>query len=215
MKLATFTEEIKALNWRAVDTWPMHIRKIAILVVGFVAWLLLFVLFNLHQYSALSTAKQMEDTLKQNLANQIPLVLTQKKEQLQLAQIKQMIQQKSDQLADAAQLSVALDEITKAATDNQSNLLLLKPNDAVKDDIYMKIPIDIDLAGTYANIASFLNQLAHLPYYLYYSSMALAPPDHSKKNTTETLAPDALRLQMTIDLYYLAPTPTSSGANGA
>lgn len=198
--------ELKALDWRNIPSWPRRIRSTVLVMIAVVAWLLSFLLIDLGQYTSLSAARQTENELKQNLATAIPSIVTQKQEKLQLLQIQRLIQQQNRGLANLDQLGTVLDDITQATTDNRLDLVLLKPNPAVPVEPYMKIPIEVTVNGDYVALARFLNQLAHLPYYLYPSQFKLSPQDSSKTTAASKFATGALNLQMFVDMYTMAPT---------
>lgn len=171
-----FSVDFKNIDWRNLDLWPQSLKNTAIAAAGSITFLLVFLLFNLSQYSALHTAHQQETTLKQSLQVEIPhqLLITAQRQQLQ--QLTHLITQYQHYLLQPEQLGTLLDDITHAAADNQLDLELLKPNAPLKTDFYTTVPIEVALNGDYQQIGLFLNQLAHLPYFVYPRDLELTLP---------------------------------------
>lgn len=197
--------DFKNIDRRNLDTWPQTIKNTVILASFVIAFLLVFLYFNMTSYSTLSAAEQQEGLLKQSLLIEIPKVMLLTSQQKQLAQLYLLIKQYNQYLPQAEQLGTLLDDISLAATHNQLNLLLLKPEDSKLTEFYATVPVQIALSGDYQQFGQFFNQLAHLPYFVYPRELTLALP---KSDIDNIPIPGSLSLQMTIDMYY--PRPKTS-----
>jgi type IV pilus assembly protein PilO len=65
-------------------------------------------------------------------------------------------------LVSASEMPIILDDLLKMASHNRLRLNLLDPQNELKDNLYNKTPVKIQLSGQFDEIASFLSQIANM-----------------------------------------------------
>jgi Tfp pilus assembly protein PilO len=177
-----------------IPLWPFKSRMIAIgvicaAVICFIYYFeLSFVLAKLH------SARSEETELKQGLEAAIK---KQAKLQANLASYKDVKAQydawQNKFITDDALLEL-LNDILKIGAKNKLIFNSFDPGDKIADGNYFKIPIIIKVAGDYSGFASFLSQVANLPWTVAIRKFTINRP-------TEQNSKSELNADLVLEIY--------------
>lgn len=190
------------LDIKNMYEWPLGVRW---LVFGLIFFLVLYMgyLLDISPYqNEIKNARQQEDDLK----HQLQLMYQNQKK---VTQDVQLLPKAKDTLADwqkhlltKDELPGMLDAILKLGADNQLKITTFDPSSEIKDGIYYKTPVSINMSGTYDQIAVFVSQLANMPKLVNIDAFTLtnnSQNDSSGDYESSSLNSDAI-LSGTLDI---------------
>lgn len=211
--------DFKNITLSDIPSWPKARKLLALAIVNGLLLLCSFLIIILPQYSALSSRKKQEIDLKQQLIMLIAQTSVEQREEAQLQALKKMIDEHNNHLAKPENLDNVMDDLNIAVTKNGLDLLDLKPESSQKEDYYTHVPITLKAQGDFFNIAQFLDQIAHMRYYLYISELQIKLPGSTSANLKEQQSntdSNNLLLDLTIDMYsFTPPTPEELAQSAA
>ena len=197
---------LQDFNINTIGDWPAIHRYIIAISSGLIIFILFFFFFIFPQYSQLSQDRSTENTLKQQLALLTEQVIIFNEKNQRLTAIKELLSLKSKQLPQQQHLGVTLESLNKFATQDELNLFLLKPEEAIQENDFIKIPIKISVLGNYTQLSTFIDQISRMQYYLYLNKMNVSLVNNDTENNSNNL--ETLKLEMLAEFYYLA-TPVN------
>jgi type IV pilus assembly protein PilO len=154
--------DITDLTFENIDRWPVPIKILVIAVI-----FLLIVAFgywfdNKQQLVVLDTAKQREQELKQTFRIKQQLAANYQAYKDQLAEIKQTFGTMLRQLPSTTEVPGLLEDISQAGIASGLTFRLFKPQPEVKHEFYTELPIQIQVVGTYHQLAEFVSKIVGL-----------------------------------------------------
>lgn len=169
-----------------VETWP-GIMKFAVVIillgVIFVAgWYAVIQEKNEQYESAIATVESLKKEYKEKAKQAVNLPAYRE----QIAELETLLEAQLRQLPNSNEVANLLDDISFIAQDNGLNLISIKWEPEVQQDIYTELPMSIFVTGTYEQLGSFSADMAALPRIVTIDNFTL---NHVKaeKPTAETM----------------------------
>lgn len=191
------------LKLRDIINLPKKAKLIIVLCIGMVAFLLIFIIFNMPQISKLSSAKRQEQELKMQLVGLFPQSVAINQQQKQIQELEVKIQEQNGMLPKPEEMRGILDKLTKMTAENQLNLVLLKPQANRQEDYYVAIPIAMEIEGSYSQLTKFITQLSTSDYVINIQSAEIKLPEVEKDKQSN----GALIMSLVVEVYYYSPRP--------
>ena len=168
------------------------IALIFIILLGIVAWFW-FISPENEKYGDLRAQVQsMKEQVrqKQMLAADLPAY------QVQIKEMKQRFQRFLQQLPDRAQIPSLLDDVTLAGRSRGLEFTLFQPLPEVNKNFYAKIPVKINVVGTYGDIGRFAAAVAAMPRIVTIDEINIVPAAGEANAAPLAKALAAQKLQM-------------------
>lgn len=190
---------------KKIYEWPLGARAL-ILASLLILILLLGYYLDIAPYRVtIYNSAQQEEDLKGQLKLMLDKQITMKNDIAQLLTVNALVLNWQQKILTKAELPGMLDEILKLGQTNNLKIIAFNPANEVKDGIYYKTPVSIDLSGTYDNIASFLSQLINMPKLVNIDAFTLNndnPKSASANGNSQQLnSDDILTAQLDIEIY--------------
>ena len=182
-------------NLKEIGTTSLATKSAVIVGVGLILCIIIFFFFTNPQYQRLTTARQQTFERQQQLSALEPKVAAQKQRTAEINALQDQVTHYGQALPKVNQLNTIVESLARLASNQQLNLILLKPKENQSEPFYTKVPIEIKVAGTYAHIAQFIDQMAHMDYYVYLNTL----------DVRQTTSLPSLTMGLTAELYYLTP----------
>jgi type IV pilus assembly protein PilO len=188
--------------------WPV-IGQVLILSVIFFSVLYLGYLWDLSNMTRkLNAARQEELDAKQQFQMLFKKEMNLEAELMQLPQIEKLFAQWQKKIIKPAELPELLNSILKIGTVNQLQFNLFNPGVKVAEKKYFKIPIKILITGNYNQIATFISQIANMPWLIRANNLILTKIDLSGlTKVTDAPAPldEKINAELTLEVYQFEP----------
>lgn len=195
-------EDFQNIDWNDFSVWPLFIKVIgvgiiavAILVGGF--WFI--IQDEIQDYK---TAQEDEQKLRKQFVAKKALAVNLPAYKQQMADMNQTFGSLLRQLPNSTEVPDLLVDITQAGLGRGLKFNLFKPGKERKKSFYAELPISIQVAGPYHQIAGFVSDVAALPRIVTINNITIRKAGKSKKN-------QQLRLTATAKTYrYLSSKET-------
>lgn len=209
--------DLKNLDFNDIANWPRKIKIWSVIIIAVLSFAIVFFLFCKPKINQININEQQEADLKMQLTVIVPQALQIAEDKKQLKIFEQLVLMHNHELPQAKDLADILQSISKLASFNQVDLLLLKPQANVQEDFYIKIPIQIKVSGTYVQLTQFINQIAKMNTDLMLEKVNIAPISSSNSTTTDqaNTPSNQLNMDITADLYYFSPKPVDNKPGAA
>lgn len=155
----------------------------------------------------IASGKQQEQDLKIQVEALIDDLADLNDEISQLPKLKEMLQTWQAKLVKPSELPDLLNEILKVGTNNQLQFDLFNPGAEVKEDLYYQVPIKTIVTGDYNQIASFLSQVANMPWIVVIDNFVINKGQnklYEKKIAEQPGYANRLTAEITLEVYHLA-----------
>lgn len=201
MSLKGELRRLRELDWRELDIkesggWPWSLQMLCCLLV------LGMTFFALHWYLALPKAEQLEQVrmeerdllaayrAKAAQAANLPVMRE------QMARLETRMGALREMLPTGAEVPSLIDNISETAIDNQLTIDFIRLRSTVQRDYYIEQPFDIQVQGSYHQIAAFLAGVADLSRIVTQHDFSLVPQEGDGQQ---------LRLSMLARTYSYRP----------
>ena len=156
---------------------PVHIR-IAILLGTLV---LVAAGFWWYSYTPileeLGTAREEIDSLKLQIAEKRGIAANLDKFEDEVQRLDVELNRALRELPDKREIDQLLDRISDKARDAGLEIRLFQPSGERVQEFYAEVPVDIEVRGTYHQLASFFDEVAHLSRVVNVVDFAMASPN--------------------------------------
>jgi len=142
--------------------WPLGLRVLVIVLISIVLFILGYVIDVAHYKVSIASSMQQESNLKEQLQLMVDKQLNVKSSIEELPTEKLLLSRWQQNILSKDELPGMLNEILKIAQNNHLKVIAFDPVSEVKDGMYFKTPISMDITGTYDQIATFISQLANM-----------------------------------------------------
>lgn len=188
-----------------IHEWPLPGRLI-IITLSAISIFVLGYLIDIAPYrNYIATSVQQEEDLKRQLQSLIESQVKIKNEIAQLPKLKAKLKDWQTHIVDKADLPVMLNEILRTAQDNHLKIINFDPGNETKDGVYHKTPLNIDVIGTYDQIAQYVSDLANMPKLVNVDTVIISdstPNQPSSDNTYNPLNSDEpLSAEIDVEIY--------------
>ncbi len=146
-----------------IETWNLPV-KIAACVLVFVV-IIVGSWFGIHedQNNELEALEQQETNLRNEFKSKVELAANLDAYKDQIAELESLLEAQLRQLPNSNEVANLLDDISFIAQDNGLNLISIKWEKEVEQEIYTELPMSIVVTGTYEQLGSFSADMASLP----------------------------------------------------
>lgn len=168
---------LRDIDVRAAGEWPAIGRYIAIGLVG------LFLLLGGYYFVVSKTLedldgrRQAEQQLRQQFVYKYRQAVNLDAYREQLKQLRESFEAMRRQLPDSNEIANLLVEITQAGLGRGLEFKLFQPGEAKPSGFYAELPINIEVTGTYHQLAEFASDVAAFPRIVTMHDLTLAPLD--------------------------------------
>jgi type IV pilus assembly protein PilO len=171
---------------KKIYEWPIGARALVLAFVSVMVLILGFIVDIWPYQSQFNNDKLQEVDLKNQLQLMINQQYVMKNDIAQLPTVKALLVNWQKNILTKNELPDILDEIIKIGQNNSLKIIAFNPATEVKDGIYYKTPVSIDMTGTYNQIANFISQLANMPKIINIDSFTLSNNQKNVASTDET-----------------------------
>jgi len=185
--------------------WPLGAKALVIAAIAILLFILGYVAdISSYKIQIVNSIKQEAD-LKEQLQLMLDRQITIKRNIAELPTLKILLANWQQKILSKNELPRILDEILKTGQANQLKIVSFNPANEIKDGIYYKTPVSVDLTGTYDQIATFISQLANMPKLVNIDAFALnrnSDQNTSAVDDSQPLNSDTmLTAQLDIEIY--------------
>lgn len=184
--------------------WPFGARALVLVFVSVLILLFGYVIDIVPYRTQIQASAAQEEDLKGQLQLMINQQVTMKNDIAQLPAVKALLLDWQKKILTKEELSGVLDEILKIGQDNNLKIISFNPTNEIKDGIYYKTPVSIDMTGTYNQIAIFISQLANMPKLINIDAFTITNDQNkSPSNDSAPLAAsdDLFTAELDIEIY--------------
>lgn len=110
----------------------------------------------------LVTAQEEIDTLKLQIAEKVGIAANLDKFEDEVSRLDKELERALRELPDKKEIDQLLDRISDKARDAGLEIQLFQPQGERIQDFYAEVPVELEVSGTYHELASFFDEIAHL-----------------------------------------------------
>jgi len=156
-------EDLQSVDWNDFSAWPLFIKAIGVGVISIVILVAGFWFIIQGEIQEYKTAQEEEQKLRKQFASKKALAVNLPAYIQQMADMKQTFGSLLRQLPNSTEVPDLLVDITQAGLGRGLKFNLFKPAKERKKGFYAELPINIQVAGPYHQIAGFVSDVAALP----------------------------------------------------
>ena len=178
--------QFQGLQGRHPGIWPVLPRFL--LLLGVVALLVAvgWFLYWSGQLETLDAGKANEEQLKSEYRTKVAEAVNLPELRKQKIQVEQYVGVLEKQLPSRAEMDALLRDINNSGVGRGAQLMLFKPGSVQVKQHYVELPIEVEVAGNYHDLASFSSDLANLPRIVTLNDISITRKP--KSNTLEMKA---------------------------
>ena len=167
--------------------WPAIPRYALCLVVVALAATAVWVLFVRDAMGELDTARQQEETLRQEYKTKVAKAVNLDALKQQLKEVQQYVALLERQLPSEAEMDALLSDISQAGYARGLQVNLFRPSQVVVQDYYAELPISIKGSGKFHDVANFAADVANLSRIVTLNNIAMSPAKDNDSGTGELM----------------------------
>ena len=151
------------LDVENIGQWPAVVKVVmAIILAGLVSFLCYLTLIK-DKIIQLDTVQAEEVTLKQEYASKYHIAANLELFQQQMAEAESIFANQLKSLPESHETPGLLDDITFIGTTSGLDFVKLNWQPEITKEIYIELPIDIEVVGQYHDFGNFVSKIAGLP----------------------------------------------------
>lgn len=189
--------------------WPISAKAVVIAVVCLIVFFMGYLWDIAPLKGQLVSKKQEEQDLKSQFEMVFAKQISIQNQVSQFPKLKDKLSEWQKKFVQPTGLPGLLNEILKIGESNQLQFDLFSPGQPVKEGDYFKVPIKVVIAGNYHLIASFLSQIANLPTMVVIGDFNITRVDAQPKPEDDHAVADLLKVELILNIYYLAEKAVS------
>ncbi|MDE0975901.1 MAG: type 4a pilus biogenesis protein PilO [Arenicellales bacterium] len=169
----SWSDELRLLDIQEPASWPAWFMVVMSLLISI---LLLFGGWHFliqDQQRVLDLEQSREIELRRTFSSKKGMVVNLPAYQKQMSQIEDMLAVMVRQLPDSTEVPSLLVDITEGGTRRGLNFLVFDPQQEELGDFYAILPIRMEVAGSYHQLAGFISDLAQMPRIVTVGDMAI------------------------------------------
>ncbi|MDQ3267171.1 MAG: type 4a pilus biogenesis protein PilO [Pseudomonadota bacterium] len=168
-------EDLKNINPKDPGGWPLLVKFSAFGAI-FVTVLLLGAVFDWKdRWETLSTAKQIETTLKTDFKTKKAIAINLDVINKKLTEVRQSFDALLKQLPSKSEMDALLTDINQAGLGRGLQFELFKPGAEIITGVFAEQAITIKVTGSYDDIGKFSSDIAQLPRIVSLSEISINP----------------------------------------
>ncbi|MBQ3775742.1 MAG: type 4a pilus biogenesis protein PilO [Ruminobacter sp.] len=163
-----------------IETWPQVLRYLTgfLLVAAIVGGS--FVALNMEQLEEIEKKENIETDLRKQFDEKAKMAVNLEQYKEQIVELESLLDAQLRQLPNSNEVANLLDDISFIAQDNGLNLISIKWESEIVQDIYTELPMSIFVTGTYQQLGSFAADVAALPRIVTIDKFSLKHVDTTK-----------------------------------
>ena len=169
----SWSDELRLLDIQQPASWPAWFMVVMSLLISI---LLLFGGWHFliqDQQRVLGLEQSRETELRRTFSIKKGMVVNLPAYQKQMSQIEDMLAVMVRQLPDSTEVPSLLVDITEGGARRGLNFLVFDPQQEELEDFYAILPIRMEVAGSYHQLAGFISDLAQMPRIVTVGDMAI------------------------------------------
>jgi type IV pilus assembly protein PilO len=169
----SWSDELRLLDIQEPASWPAWFMVAMSLLISI---LLLFGGWHFliqDQQRVLDLEQSRETELRRTFSSKKGMVVNLPAYQKQMSQIEDMLAVMVRQLPDGTEVPSLLVDITEGGARRGLNFLVFDPQQEELGDFYAILPIRMEVAGSYHQLAGFISDLAQMPRIVTVGDMAI------------------------------------------
>jgi type IV pilus assembly protein PilO len=197
---------MKNIDLKDIASLPLKIQ----LIVSGIVFVLIFYLGYLWDSSSLTkelvASQQEEQDLKIQIDTLLKVLALMNSDVAQLPTLENALKDWQKKLVKPSELPDVLNEILKIGTANQLQFDIFNPSPEIKEDAYVKVPIKTVVIGDYPHIATFISQVANMPWIIVINNLVITKGTNKlfeKKAAEQPGYENRLTAELTLDVYSL------------
>lgn len=147
---------------KKIYEWPITAQLIVFFAVAIFVFYLGYISDINHLRNQIHTEGQQETDLKNSFVSNVSQRETLKKNILEFPKLQTTMENWKKQIATKTDIPGILDNLLKISEQDHVKFNLFDPGNEVKAGNYFKMPVKIEAAGAYDDIASFMSHVANL-----------------------------------------------------
>ncbi len=161
--LAQFFEQFEGLDGENIGQWPKAVKIVLATFLGVVVISLGYFLLISDNIDLLSVTEEEEVTLKRQYQIKYHVAANLELFQQQMKDAEALFANQLKSLPESHETPGLLDDITFVGTTSGLNFVKLNWQPEITREIYIELPIDIEVVGTYHEFGDFVSKIAGLP----------------------------------------------------
>lgn len=161
--LSKFTEQFDNLELDNIGEWPPAAKIVLTIFTAVVISALTYVGLVSDKLTRLDAVKAEEITLKQEYESKYHVAANLELFQQQMAEAENIFANQLRSLPESHETPGLLDDITFVGTTSGLDFVKLNWQPEITKEIYIELPIDIEVIGAYHEFGSFVSKIAGLP----------------------------------------------------
>jgi type IV pilus assembly protein PilO len=187
--------KISELDIKEAHIWPIPFKMVLLSILFIVPLIIGWFVYFSDKNDSWTLQQQEEVTLKKTFQDKYAQVQSLEELKVHKQIVAEQVKSLEGLLPSRTEMDKLLSDINQAGTSRNLNFELFEPKEAVIQQYYAKIPVNISLKGTYHDIANFMADLAALSRIVNVDTLKIV--NEAKKN------PDQVSLIGTINTYRL------------
>jgi type IV pilus assembly protein PilO len=179
-----------------IGYWPRNIRLAVLCLIAVFSFLIAGLSLVLPAFQHFTQLAQKENTLKNMLVKEQPIVANIKAYQNQAILIERNLKILTEQIPSHAKLAELIHTISSEGHTQGIFFVSIEPVPEFKEKGYQRIPLQLTVIGNYAAIALFMQKLFNLPRLVTLGDFSL------QKSEDKHFDKSALQLSFTLESYY-------------
>lgn len=161
--LSEFIEQCSDVELANIAQWPYMVKTVLLIFLVLIILISGYALVISKQIKHFDKVILAEEELKQEykIKHTVSAKLTLLEQQIAMAEAMFKAQLKS--LPENHDIPGLLDDITFAGTTTGLDVVKIHWQTAIEQEIYVELPIDIEVLGTYHEFGQFVSRIAYLP----------------------------------------------------
>lgn len=201
------TINLNELTLDNIGQWPQAVKYIVILIVMLLimgAGYQFLISPNIAQYAQL---QKQELILKQSFEEKQGLASSLDLYRAQLYKMEALFQEMLKHLPAENEMPGLLEDLSKTGVESGLVFTLFAPQQEIKHDFYIELPINIEVIGTYRQLAIFVSRVAQMSRIVTIHDLTISlPADKTSSAQTKQPGPDLLVMKLTAKIYrYRTP----------
>jgi type IV pilus assembly protein PilO len=161
--LSEFMEQFDGLELDNIGQWPKAAKIVLSIFLVILVLGLGYVLMISEQIEQLKRVTVEETTLKQQYQAKYHIAANLELFEQQMIEAEAMFANQLKSLPESHETPGLLDDITFVGTTTGLNFVKLNWQPEIEQEIYIELPIDIEVIGTYHEFGQFVSRIAGLP----------------------------------------------------
>lgn len=161
--LSQFTEQFEGLELDNIGNWPTAAKIVTFIFTAVMVAGLTYVALVSDKITHLERVQAEEQTLKSEYQSKYHVAANLELFQQQMAEAENIFANQLRSLPESHEIPGLLDDITFIGTTSGLDFVKLNWQPEITKEIYIELPIDIEVIGAYHEFGNFVSKVAGLP----------------------------------------------------